>query len=300
MMAPSEIEFTYAASLPNRDGDWCFPGSYYPCSVLLLTRGEQGVVDEAARRQDSRCAGPEKNRPLDRYESYGIRFYASDSGSTDRSSSRPIGGRSIGPIGIDVGRCSPMAPHPLLKKEIGIDMQLERFTLKAQEALAAAQQLASSRGNAQIEAEHLLAAMLEQDGGLTVPILERIGVNHHALRGGARPAAAPALHRDGLQPARPRHPDPRRPGSGPIRGRPHEGHVRLHRARAHGPGGQGRLGGGPAAPPRRHPRGRVHRAQGPARLRARRGPQRRGQVPGAQEVRARPHRSRARAASSTR
>ena len=61
-------------------------------------------------------------------------------------------------------------------------MQLEKFTLKAQEALAAAQQLASSRGNAQIEAEHLLAAMLDQDGGLTVPILERIGVNHHALR----------------------------------------------------------------------------------------------------------------------
>ena len=61
-------------------------------------------------------------------------------------------------------------------------MQLEKFTLKAQEALAAAQQLASSRGNAQVEAEHLLAAMLDQDGGLTVPILERIGVNHHALR----------------------------------------------------------------------------------------------------------------------
>jgi ATP-dependent Clp protease ATP-binding subunit ClpB len=61
-------------------------------------------------------------------------------------------------------------------------MQLERFTLKAQEALAAAQQEASSRGNAQIEAEHLLSSLLDQEGGLTVPILERIGVNHPALR----------------------------------------------------------------------------------------------------------------------
>jgi ATP-dependent Clp protease ATP-binding subunit ClpB len=61
-------------------------------------------------------------------------------------------------------------------------MQLEKFTLKAQEALAAAQQLAAGRGHSQIEAEHLLGAMLDQEGGLTVSILERIGVNHQALR----------------------------------------------------------------------------------------------------------------------
>ena len=61
-------------------------------------------------------------------------------------------------------------------------MQLERFTLKAQEALAASQKLAQERGHAQIEPEHLAVALLEQEGGLTVPILERIGVNHAALR----------------------------------------------------------------------------------------------------------------------
>ncbi len=45
--------------------------------------------------------------------------------------------------------------------------KLERFTLKAQEALAAAQKLAQERGHAQVEPEHLAVALLEQDGGLT-------------------------------------------------------------------------------------------------------------------------------------
>jgi ATP-dependent Clp protease ATP-binding subunit ClpB len=61
-------------------------------------------------------------------------------------------------------------------------MQLERFTLKAQEALAAAQKLAQERGHAQVEPEHLAVALLDQDAGLTVPILERIGASHSALR----------------------------------------------------------------------------------------------------------------------
>jgi ATP-dependent Clp protease ATP-binding subunit ClpB len=61
-------------------------------------------------------------------------------------------------------------------------MQLERFTLKAQEALAAAQKLAQERGHAQVEPEHLAVALLDQDSGLTVPILERIGAGHAAIR----------------------------------------------------------------------------------------------------------------------
>jgi ATP-dependent Clp protease ATP-binding subunit ClpB len=63
-----------------------------------------------------------------------------------------------------------------------VTMQLERFTLKAQEALAAAQKLAQERGHAQVEPEHLAMALLDQDAGLTVPILERIGASHSALR----------------------------------------------------------------------------------------------------------------------
>ncbi len=61
-------------------------------------------------------------------------------------------------------------------------MQLERFTLKAQEALATTQKLALERGHAQIEPEHLAVALLDQEGGLAVPILERVGVSHAAVR----------------------------------------------------------------------------------------------------------------------
>jgi ATP-dependent Clp protease ATP-binding subunit ClpB len=61
-------------------------------------------------------------------------------------------------------------------------MQFDKFTIKAQEALATAQESARSRGHAAVEPEHLLAAMMDQEGGLTVPILERIGVNPHSLR----------------------------------------------------------------------------------------------------------------------
>ncbi len=61
-------------------------------------------------------------------------------------------------------------------------MQLERFTLKAQEALAAAQKTAMERGHAQVEPEHLAVALLDQDGGLTVPILERIGASPAPFR----------------------------------------------------------------------------------------------------------------------
>ncbi len=56
-------------------------------------------------------------------------------------------------------------------------MQLDRFTVKAQEALAAAHQLAAGRNHSQVETEHLLVALLDQEGGLTVPILEKIGAN---------------------------------------------------------------------------------------------------------------------------
>ena len=61
-------------------------------------------------------------------------------------------------------------------------MQLDRFTLKAQEALAASQKLAQDRGHAQVEPEHLMTALLDQDGGLAGSILERIGVSPVSVR----------------------------------------------------------------------------------------------------------------------
>ena len=61
-------------------------------------------------------------------------------------------------------------------------MQADRFTVKSQEALAAAQRLAGARANPQVTPHHLLAALLEQEGGIVVPVLDRAGVDVHGAR----------------------------------------------------------------------------------------------------------------------
>ena len=59
--------------------------------------------------------------------------------------------------------------------------RFDKLTLKAQEALARAQELASDRGHAQIDPLHLLAALLAETDGVVGPILQKIGVNRPQL-----------------------------------------------------------------------------------------------------------------------
>jgi ATP-dependent Clp protease ATP-binding subunit ClpB len=54
-------------------------------------------------------------------------------------------------------------------------MQADRFTVKSQEALAAAQRLAGARHNPEVTPQHLMVALLEQEGGIVVPVLRRAG-----------------------------------------------------------------------------------------------------------------------------
>jgi ATP-dependent Clp protease ATP-binding subunit ClpB len=61
-------------------------------------------------------------------------------------------------------------------------MQPDRFTIKSQEALQAAQRLADERRNPQTTPEHLLAVLLEQDGGIVVPVLRKLGADPVAVR----------------------------------------------------------------------------------------------------------------------
>ncbi len=61
-------------------------------------------------------------------------------------------------------------------------MTLDKFTLKAQEAVAGAQQLASEAGQQQIEVEHLLLAMLRDSEGVAVAILKKLGANVSLLQ----------------------------------------------------------------------------------------------------------------------
>ncbi|HXQ37952.1 MAG TPA: Clp protease N-terminal domain-containing protein, partial [Anaerolineales bacterium] len=85
----------------------------------------------------------------------------------------------------------------------------EKFTVKSQEAVQAASQLAAENGNPEILPLHLLSALIDDREGIIVPVLEKIGVPATQLRakvqealeklpkvsGGAQPNASNALNR---------------------------------------------------------------------------------------------------------
>ena len=56
-------------------------------------------------------------------------------------------------------------------------MQFDKFTLKSQEAIQSAQQLAESGGNQEITPAHLTKAILEQPDGVVVPALQKMGID---------------------------------------------------------------------------------------------------------------------------
>lgn len=61
-------------------------------------------------------------------------------------------------------------------------MKPDLFTIKSQEAIAAAMQLAANRRNPQVNSNHLLLALLEQQDALVVPVLEHLGVDVDKVR----------------------------------------------------------------------------------------------------------------------
>ena len=78
-------------------------------------------------------------------------------------------------------------------------MQPDRFTIKTQEAIAAAGSLAERRRNPQVTPEHLLLVLLEQDGGVVAPVLQKLGADVAAVRAEANTAveALPTLSAGG-------------------------------------------------------------------------------------------------------
>ncbi len=67
-------------------------------------------------------------------------------------------------------------------------MRVDRFTLKSQEALELAQKEAADSGNPQVEAEHLLLALLGDKEGTVAEILKKLGVDPERVRGEAASA----------------------------------------------------------------------------------------------------------------
>jgi ATP-dependent Clp protease ATP-binding subunit ClpB len=66
-------------------------------------------------------------------------------------------------------------------------MNPDRFTIKSQEAIRAANQLAETRRNPQVTPEHLLSVLLEQEGGIVAPVLRKLGVSPESVRSNINP-----------------------------------------------------------------------------------------------------------------
>src|SRR5438445_6747874 len=61
-------------------------------------------------------------------------------------------------------------------------MRMDKLTSRFQQALADAQSLAVGRDNNMLEPAHLMAALLDQQGSSTAPLLAQVGVNVPVLR----------------------------------------------------------------------------------------------------------------------
>src|SRR5438874_7255774 len=61
-------------------------------------------------------------------------------------------------------------------------MRLDKLTVKAQEALQAAQGLADQHDHQAVEPEHLLVALLQQREGVVGPVLAKLGARAEAVQ----------------------------------------------------------------------------------------------------------------------
>src|SRR5260370_30996770 len=62
----------------------------------------------------------------------------------------------------------------------------DKLTLKAQEAVQRANDLASEHGNPELQPAHLLLALVEDTEGMGAPVLEKIGASSTAVQANAR------------------------------------------------------------------------------------------------------------------
>jgi ATP-dependent Clp protease ATP-binding subunit ClpB len=60
-------------------------------------------------------------------------------------------------------------------------LRWDKLTVKAQEALQRANEIASEHGNPELMPVHLLAALLEDKEGIVSPVLEKIGIGPQAV-----------------------------------------------------------------------------------------------------------------------
>ncbi len=59
--------------------------------------------------------------------------------------------------------------------------RFDKLTVKAQESVQRAQEIAAQAGNPQVSALHLLAGVLAERDGIVWPVLDKVGVNKGQL-----------------------------------------------------------------------------------------------------------------------
>jgi ATP-dependent Clp protease ATP-binding subunit ClpB len=69
-------------------------------------------------------------------------------------------------------------------------MNFNKLTVKAQEAVVEAQNLARGAGNPEVTSEHLLISLLRQEGGIVAPILNKLGIAPAAVEADTAAEAA--------------------------------------------------------------------------------------------------------------
>src|SRR2546430_16955869 len=69
-------------------------------------------------------------------------------------------------------------------------MRLDKFTLRGQEAIQGAIELAERNQNQQVEPEHILCAMLDQAEGIVRPLLAKLGANIQVVKNDCEAAVA--------------------------------------------------------------------------------------------------------------
>ena len=63
-------------------------------------------------------------------------------------------------------------------------MRLEKLTIMAQQALESAQEAAAQYQHSNVDVEEMLLALLQQEGGVTRPLLQKVGVDPNVIRQG--------------------------------------------------------------------------------------------------------------------
>src|SRR2546426_7337459 len=60
-------------------------------------------------------------------------------------------------------------------------IRFDKLTVKAQEALQSAQEVAQKLNHQEVDCEHLLTALIQQPDGLVRPLVEKLGLNPDTL-----------------------------------------------------------------------------------------------------------------------